>query len=95
MYYEWDNAKAAANRHKHGVDFSDAIPALEDPDRLEEIDDRFECNEARDRVIGMASGGILFVVTTMRGGDICRVISARRATRYEQDRYYKDDRENG
>jgi uncharacterized DUF497 family protein len=32
--YEWDNAKAALNHRKHGIDFLDAIAALEDPNRL-------------------------------------------------------------
>jgi len=39
--YEWDNDKAAVNRRKHGVDFVDAIGALEDENRLEEVDVRF------------------------------------------------------
>jgi uncharacterized protein len=39
--YEWDNGKAAANLRKHGVDFADAIAALEDSNRLEEIDAQF------------------------------------------------------
>ena len=29
--YEWDEAKAAANLRKHGVDFAEAVTALEDP----------------------------------------------------------------
>jgi uncharacterized DUF497 family protein len=35
VQYEWDNGKAAENLRKHGVDFADAIAALEDPNRLE------------------------------------------------------------
>lgn len=35
--YEWDEGKAAENIRKHGVDFMDAIAALEDPNRVEEI----------------------------------------------------------
>lgn len=93
MDYEWDSAKAAENRRRHGIDFADAIVAIEDPNRLEEIDVRFEYGEERIRVIGMAVGNILFVVTTQRGDRTCRIISARRATRYEQERYYTDDRE--
>jgi len=31
--YEWDPRKAADNLRKHGVDFADAIVALEDPRR--------------------------------------------------------------
>jgi len=91
--YEWDAAKAAENRRRHGIDFLDSIAAIEDPNRLEEIDARFEYGEERMRVIGMAAGNVLFVVTTLRGEETCRIISARRATRHEQDRYYEIDRE--
>jgi len=45
--YEWDNGKAAANLRKHGVDFADAIAALEDTNRVEEIDTRFVYDEER------------------------------------------------
>lgn len=88
MDYEWDDAKAAANRTKHGIEFVDAIGALADPRRLEEVGDRVAYGEERIRTIGMTRGNVLFVVTTMRGDDLCRIISARRATRHEQDRYY-------
>ncbi len=93
MDYEWVDAKEALNRRKHGVEFSDAVDALEDPNRLEEIDAQLEFGEGRFRVIGMAHGNVLFVVTTLRGEDTCRIISARKATRHEQDRYYAGDRE--
>lgn len=92
MEYEWDTAKAAENRRKHGIAFADAIPAIEDPSRLEEIDARFEYGE-RTRVIGMAIGNVLFVITTTRGDETCRIVSARRATRHEQDRYYANHRQ--
>jgi uncharacterized DUF497 family protein len=88
--YEWDVAKATENRRKHGVDFQDAIAALEDPDRLEDIEISAS-GEERIRVVGRARGRILFIVTTIRGADSCRIISARKATRHEQDRYYADD----
>lgn len=90
MEYEWDDAKAAANLAKHGVDFADAIGALADPNRIEDIDDSVAYGEERIRSIGMTRGNILFVVTTMRDEDLCRIISARRATRLEQDRYYAE-----
>lgn len=93
MNYEWDTAKAIENRRRHGIEFADAIAATEDPNRLEEIDDRFDYGEERTQIIGMAINNILFVITTARGDDTCRIISARRATRYEQDRYYTDDGE--
>ena len=91
--YEWDAAKAAENRRRHGIDFLDSIAAIEDPNRLEEVDTRLEYGEERMRIIGLAIGNVLFVVTTQRGDRMCRIISARRATRHEQDRYYAGDRE--
>jgi uncharacterized DUF497 family protein len=83
MEYAWDDAKAAANLAKHGIDFLDAIGALTDPKRIEEIDDAIAYGEAR---IGMTRGAVLFVVTTMRDEMVCRMISIRKATRHEQDK---------
>jgi uncharacterized DUF497 family protein len=31
MQYEWDEAKAASNLQKHGVDFADAVGVFDDP----------------------------------------------------------------
>jgi len=76
--YEWDNDKAAVNRRKHGVDFVDAIGALEDENRLEEVDVRFVYDEERIQVIGMARDKVLFVVVTLPGENTCRIISARK-----------------
>ena len=86
MRYEWDDGKAAMNLRKHGVDFVDSIAALE------EIDTRFGYGEERIQVIGMAHSNGLFVIVTLRDEDTSRIISARKATRHEQDRYYAGDR---
>ena len=45
-------------------------------------------------MVGMAEGRILFVVVTMRSEEACHIISARKAERHEQDRYYAGDRES-
>jgi hypothetical protein len=37
--FEWDDAKAAANRRKHGVTFDMARTVFDDPDALDERDD--------------------------------------------------------
>jgi uncharacterized DUF497 family protein len=36
--FEWDDAKARSNLLEHGVDFLDAIEAVLDPNRLEDVD---------------------------------------------------------
>jgi uncharacterized DUF497 family protein len=76
VQYEWDNGKATENLRKHGVDFADAVAALEDLNRLEEINLQFVYDEERIQVIGMAQGDVLFVIVTLRGEDSCRIISA-------------------
>ena len=57
VQYEWDNGKAAENLRKHGVDFADAVAALEDLNRLEEIDAQFVYGEERMQVGVMAPQG--------------------------------------
>jgi uncharacterized DUF497 family protein len=94
VHYEWDRSKAVLNLRKHGVDFADAIAALEDPNRLEEVDTRFPYGEERIQVIGMAGNLVLFVAVTQSDEDTYRIISARRATKHEQDRYYTGDSES-
>lgn len=93
MNYEWDKSKADVNLRLHGVDFVDAIPAVEDPNRLEELDDRYDYGEERLIVIGLSKRRVLFVVLTQRSENVCRIISARKATKNEEDRYYAGDRE--
>lgn len=87
MRYEWNEAKRQANLAKHGVDFADAIGALEDPHNrtVEDADAR---GEARYITLGCgALGGVLYVVWTERSVDAVRIISARKASPGEA-RYY-------
>jgi uncharacterized protein len=94
VQYAWDRRKAASNLRDHGIDFADAIAALEDPNRLEDIDTRFTYGEERMQVIGMAQGRVLFVAVTVRNEEFVKSSSARKASRHEQDRYYAGHRES-
>lgn len=86
MKFEWDEAKNAANIAKHGVGFATACRIFEGP-VLTAIDDRSDYGELRERSIGAVEGIlILIVVHTDRNG-LCRIISARRASRVERKRY--------
>ena len=87
--YEWDEAKAATNFAKHGITFTAAARALEDPHKIEILDDRFDYNEDRIQSLCMDRGRVLFVVTVMPDENVCRIISARKATRHEQERYFQ------
>lgn len=88
MDYEWDPRKAAENLSKHGVDFADAVIALEDENALT-IEDR-DTGELRFKTLGMGPYlKVLYVVHTERSEDCIRIISARRATKHEFKQYYQ------
>jgi uncharacterized DUF497 family protein len=85
---EWDQAKAAANRSKHGVDFADAATVLTDDFALTQRDET--ADEERFVTVGMdATGRVLTVVFAWRG-EAVRLISARRATTSERRQYEKN-----
>jgi hypothetical protein len=87
---EWDDAKAAENWRRHGVTFQQGAKALHDVLAVEWIDDREHHGEERVNLLGMREGIILHVTYTERG-ERRRIISARRATRHEQDHYYREN----
>jgi len=85
MDYEWDADKARSNLHKHGIDFADAVTALEDDAALTIQDEHPD--EERFVTLGMdALNRLLVVVYTYRGESI-RLISARKATQHERGTY--------
>jgi len=86
MDFEWDPAKAGANLAKHGIDFPTASRVFDDPALIIVPDPRDYGGEVRRRAIGTVDGSILVVCFTMRGY-ICRIISARRASRRERNVY--------
>lgn len=86
--FEWDEKKAAENYATHGVSFQFATRVFKDPFAVERIDDRHDYGEERYILIGMAGDVVLFVVYTEREERI-RLISARRATKLEQEDYEK------
>jgi uncharacterized DUF497 family protein len=68
------------------ISFTAAARALEDdPRKIEILDDRFDYNEERIQTLCMDRGKVLLVVTVMADENVCRIISARKATRHEQE----------
>ena len=85
--YEWDDAKAAANLAKHGIDFTLAIKAFDDPQAITMPDTRRDYGEDRRNLFGMVHLDdqtlLLLVVCHLARGRI-RIISARPANRRER-----------
>ena len=87
---EWDEAKNLANQEKHGVSFSEAQELfLSDADYLEIFDDYHSDREERFIAIGPIVRGVVMVVFTERDEDLIRIISARPATKREQQMYQR------
>lgn len=86
--FEWDEAKSALNKAKHGVSLAEARFAFGDPFAIDWHDGRYTYGEDRFILLGMATGRLLYVAFTMRG-EVIRIISARGAEPYEQRRYHE------
>ena len=84
MNFEFDPAKSAGNKAKHGIDFDEAQALWDDP-RLLEAPAR-TVDEPRFIVIGRIVGRHWSAVCTRRG-ERTRIVSVRRARREEIARY--------
>lgn len=89
--FEWDEQKNSSNQRKHGLSFEEAARVFFDPLCLRQ-QDRYENGEERWQALGAVYGvAVLLVAHTQRdseGGEVIRIISARRATKAER-RYYE------
>ncbi|AFZ54445.1 BrnT family toxin [Cyanobacterium aponinum] len=88
MKFEWDENKRQTNITKHGIDFIDARKIF-DYDTVTIEDNRFNYGEQRFIAIGLLNGKIIVVVYTEISNKI-RIISARKATKNEQQIYFNE-----
>lgn len=88
MKFEWDENKREINILKHGIDFVDAQKIF-DYDTVIIEDSRFNYGEQRFIAIGLLNSKIIVVVYTERK-NIIRIISARKATKNEQQIYFNE-----
>ena len=80
-----DEAKNRQNRRKHGVDFEVAALVFEDTNHRSE-QDRVVNGEERWQTIGWVKE-LLLVCHTWTQEDVVRIVSARKASRKERNRY--------
>jgi len=90
MRFEFDSAKSAANKVKHGIDFIEAQALWSDPDRIE-LPAR-PTNEPRFLIVGQISQVMWTATVTYRHENTIRLISVRRA-RDSENTQYVDTRE--
>ena len=88
MRYSWDERKAAANLHKHGVGFAEAARIF-DGAVVHWPDERHRYGEERWIAVGIAKGQEVIVVYVEQDQDVRRIVSARPATRRERALYWR------
>ena len=80
--FEWDDAKNAQNRRKHGIGFEEAAEIFNGP-TLTDTDDRLY-GETREITFGFLGTGVVAAVTHTDRAGVIRIISARKATERER-----------
>ncbi len=88
MEFEWDEAKRLTNLRKHGIDFID-VPIVFDGYIVTVEDERFNYGERRFVTFGLLQGQVVAIVHTERE-ECTRIISARKASKYEQQIYFEE-----
>jgi len=88
--FEWNDAKAASNRRKHGVTFVEAAEVFSDWAHSTIPDARHSTEEDRFITIGMSYQFRLLVVVHFDSDTTIRIISARPATRREREIYEEE-----
>jgi len=86
MIFEWDATKNQTNIRKHGIDFAD-VPDMFNHPMLTRRDDSAQYAEERWVSLGLLNALLGVVVYTERQGEVIRIISARKATRWEAKHY--------
>ena len=89
MEFEFDPAKSAANKAKHGIDFVEAQALWADDEIVDTKSTAEVASELRFLVVGQIEGKHWTAICTLRG-EAVRIISVRRA-RKEEVGYYEDN----
>lgn len=92
MYvFDWDESKNLINQNKHGIDFAEASSVFYDERAILFDDPEHSEDEERFLLLGMSqNANVCIVCHCYRESDtVIRIISARKATRKELDRYVR------
>lgn len=88
MDFEWDESKNKTNIDKRDLDFADAWQIFDAP-MLVRIDNRKDYGEKRFVGIGFLQNLVVVIVFTEPNEQAIRVISLRKALKYEREQFEK------
>jgi len=88
LHFEWDENKNAENIRKHDLDFNDARLLFDAP-ILVDIDNREDYGETRFTGVGFSKNFVMTIVFTQPNETTVRIISLRKALKYEREQFEK------
>ena len=90
-YFDWDENKNRINLEKHGITFEEASTVFFDDRAIIFDDPEHSIDEDRFLLLGMSeTAKVCIVCHCYRESDtVIRIISARQATRKEEERYVR------
>ena len=90
-YFDWDDNKNRINLEKHGITFEEASTVFFDDRAILFDDPEHSIDEDRFLLLGMSeTAKVCIVCHCYRESDtVIRIISARQATRKEEERYVR------
>lgn len=91
FYFDWDENKNRINLEKHGITFEEASTVFFDERAILFDDPEHSIDEDRFLLLGMSeTAKVCIVCHCSRESDtVIRIISARQATRKEEQRYVR------
>lgn len=91
FYFDWDENKNRINLEKHGITFEEASTVFFDNRAILFDDPEHSIDEDRFLLLGMSeTAKVCIVCHCYRESDtVIRIISARQATRKEEERYVR------
>ncbi len=87
LKFEWDEAKALANKGKHNITFVEAATVFSDPLSYTFNDPDHSVGEHRLLTFGISNKNRVLAVVYLDESRSIRIISARKATRHERGIY--------
>ena len=91
IQFDWDKNKNIINQKKHGISFEEASSVFYDERAILFDDPEHSIQEERFLLLGISNNSrVCIVCHCYRESDtVIRIISARQATRREENRYVK------
>ncbi|NCO65636.1 MAG: hypothetical protein COW32_09035 [Candidatus Aquicultor secundus] len=89
--FEWDEKKSVTNQKKHHISFEEAQTVFVDENALLIHDPDHSDEEDRFVLLGLSAKLRILIVCHCyrKSSDVIRIISARKATRREQENYWE------